>query len=409
MSRLQRWGPAATARMLTTDSELCEPQIKALLDILDFFKNPQVGNITACPPVPEKWKVACCLPYVLSYLSKKDGCRSLDLSKPILMLATTEVTLSRLEKKLSTQESHGAMAFFRDNGLLTELEIENDAFYHVYCVKSRLDMAEMKEVASRHEIVLTDLQYCSNIPRDSFSAVLVYGNHQLSLHQLELLKNNFGQDMSIVLFAASPYAFQENKNSAKKSEDTEFNITKGKKVGTRIVLQSHQQHDAAGVEIAEDFDAHPTPCGLEVKELPAGSTRRHKGFFWSLIKRKSKSSHSGQDITDRDASSNMDVVGQDGNEKRRRRSRRWGRKARPGRYDNSDVSPLISSGRSEEELEEEESGVLEQAHGRCRRGSRKMNGIEDGAEASIRSVPGRQMEVYEGRKAKGFLFRRVFS
>ena len=109
MSRLQRWGLVATARMLTTDSDLCEPQIQALLDNLDFFKNPQAGNITACPPVPEKWKVACCLPYMLSYLSKKEGCRSLDLSKPILMLATTEVTLSHLEKKVSTQESHGAI------------------------------------------------------------------------------------------------------------------------------------------------------------------------------------------------------------------------------------------------------------------------------------------------------------
>ena len=88
----------------------------------------------------------------------------------------------------------------------------------------------------------------------------------------------------------------------------------------------------------------------EVKQLSAGSPRRHKGFFWSLIKRKSKSSHSGQHITDRDATSNIDVDGQDGNEKRRRRRRRWERKARSGRYDDSDVSPLISSGSSEDEL-----------------------------------------------------------
>ena len=281
VSRLQRWGPAATSRMLTTESDLCEPQIKALLDILDFFKSPQAGNITVCPPVPEKWKVACCLPYVLSYLSKKEGCRSLDLSKPILILATTDVTLSRLDKKLSTQEPHGAMAFFTDNRFLTESEVGNGAFYHAYSAKSRVDMAEMKEVASRHEIVLTNLQYCSNIPKDCFSAVFVYGNHQLSSHQLGLLKNNFGQDMPIVLFAASPYAFQENKNTARKSEDREFTVTRGKKVGARIILQSHQQA-AAGVEIAEDTDAPPpTPCGLEAKELTAASPRRHKGFFRS--------------------------------------------------------------------------------------------------------------------------------
>ena len=366
VSRLQRWGPAATARMLTTESDLCEPQIKALLDILDFIKSPQASNITVCPPVPEKWKVACCLPYVLSYLSKKEGCRSLDLSKPILMLATTEVTLSHLERKLSTQKPHGAVAFFRDNGFLTESEVGSGAFYHVYSAKSRLDMAEMKEVASRHEIVLTDLQYCPNIPKDCFSAVLVYGNHQLSSHQLGLLKNNFGQDMPIVLFAASAYAFQENKNTARKSEDRKFTFTRGKKVGARVILQSHQQA-AAGVEIAEDTDAYPpTPCGLDAKELTAGSTRRRKGFFRSLMKRKSKSSHSGQHVPDRDATSNVDVDGQDGNEKRRKR-RRWGRKARSGRCDDSDVSPLISSGSYEDELEEEEeSGVLEQAHGRGR-------------------------------------------
>ena len=62
-----------------------------------------------CPPVPEKWKVASCLPYILSFHTKKEGCRSLDLSKSILMLATTEVTLSHLNYH------GGAMAFFRDN------------------------------------------------------------------------------------------------------------------------------------------------------------------------------------------------------------------------------------------------------------------------------------------------------
>ena len=305
--------------------------------------------ILQCPHVPEKFKMACCLPYVLSYLSKKEGCRSLDLSKPILMLATTEVTLSRLEKKLSTQEPYGTMAFFRDNGFLTESKVGIGTFYRVYSTKSRLDTAEMKEMASRHEIVLTDLQYSPNIPKDCFTAVLVYGNHQLSSHQLVLLKNNFDQDMPIILFAASPYAFQENKNTARKSEDRKFTFTRGKKVGARILLQSYQQA-AAG---AEDTDAHPpTPCGLEAKELTAASPRRHKGFFRSLMKRKSKSSHSGQDVTDRDAVSNVDVDGQDVNGKGRKR-RRWGRKARSGRCDDSDVSPLISSGSSEDELEGE--------------------------------------------------------
>ena len=43
------------------------------------------------------------------------------------------------------------MAFFRDNGVLTELEIENDDFY---CAKSRLNMAE------------TDRDVTSNIDMD---------------------------------------------------------------------------------------------------------------------------------------------------------------------------------------------------------------------------------------------------
>ena len=124
--------------------------------------------------------------------------------------------------------------------------------------------------------------------------------------------------MPIVLFALSPYA---NKDTARKSEDRRFTFTRGKKVSARIILQSYQQ-GTAGVEIAEDTDAHPpTPCGVEAKELTAGSPRRRKGFFRSLIKKKSKSSHSGQDVTDRDATSNVDVIANDGNEKRRKRRR----------------------------------------------------------------------------------------
>ena len=100
--------------------------------------------------------------------------------------------------------------------------------------------------------------------------------------------------------------------------------------------------------------------------------------------------------------------GQAGNEKRRKR-RRWGRKARSVRCDESDVSPLISSEEVEEE-EEEESGVMEQAHVRGRRCSRKMGGVDDGAEVSIRSALGRHKEVVdEGRRAKRFFFRSVLS
>ena len=112
--------------------------------------------------------------------------------------------------------------------------------------------------------------------------------------------------------------------------------------------------------------------------MTAASQRRRKGFFRSLTKRQSKSSHSGQHVPDRDATSNIDVDGQDGNKKRRKR-RRWGRKTRSRRYDDSDMSPLISSSSSEDELEEEEeeSVLLVQAHVRGRRGSRKMGGVDD--------------------------------
>ena len=42
---------------------------------------------------------------------------------------------------------------------VTELEIENGAFYCVYSAKSQLDTAEMKEVASHHKILVMVMHY----------------------------------------------------------------------------------------------------------------------------------------------------------------------------------------------------------------------------------------------------------
>ena len=253
--RMQKWGSKVTAKILATDSDLCQPQKKAILNILDALSQPTTGNIIVCPRGADNWKVACCLPYVLASLSVMDEYRSTskDFRKPVLMLATSQ-TLTSLEEKLSTGSLDGAMAYFRNNGLLSDSDINKGAFYRTFILKTQLDAAKVKQATCSHDIILADMQYLSQLPKDSFSAVFVHASHKLSPDKVRPLRTRFGLDIPILLFNRAHPRYQTD---GKSTTVPNLMVRDGSQVSAGITLSPTRKWRGINVGPKNSSDLQP--------------------------------------------------------------------------------------------------------------------------------------------------------
>ena len=202
--RKQKWGAEVTNKILASHSIHHEPQKKAIFNIMGALGNPSGGNIIVCPPVPDTWKVACCLPYVLASLSLLDEYRthSKDFRKPVLMLAHSE-TFDYLEDKMSTQSLDGITAHLKKNGILSSSDLKKGAFYRTFTLKTPLDAARVKEATSSYDVILADMLFLPQLPRDKFSAIFIHASNQLSPEKLRPVQRRFGEDIPIFLFNRS--------------------------------------------------------------------------------------------------------------------------------------------------------------------------------------------------------------
>ena len=211
--RLLQWGAAITTKMLATDLELCHSQKKAILDILDYLNDPKLGRFLACPPVPEKWKVACCLPYLLGSLDpalRTSSSGSRYRQKPVLVLATTKVTLWHLTEKMSSLMLDGSQLYFKTKGVLSDMDITTSGLYRTHVVETAAEVARVTDLSSHYDIILTLLQHYSAVPSSCFSEVFVYGNHQVTGYELNRLRSKFPADVPILLFTDAPYCHYQH-------------------------------------------------------------------------------------------------------------------------------------------------------------------------------------------------------
>jgi len=169
---LQKWTGRTSATNLLGNSGLSEAQRSAILAIVESLgiqPSPHPShNITLCPSVMEKWKVACSLPHVIRCYYEHTP------TKPALVLTTTGDSLSYLEEKFASTTMNANR--------------EEDLPYRTFIIKGLLDATEVKETDFNYDIVLAHLDSCPNIPAQEFSLILVYGEEKLLSEHLRFIR-----------------------------------------------------------------------------------------------------------------------------------------------------------------------------------------------------------------------------
>jgi len=205
--RLVKWGRIVTSKMYATYSELTDEQRKSIMAILHSIGNEDDNNILKWTPVPGKLKVVLCFPYALGFSCEEEKVPStvVDLSKPILILATSTHCFAHLENHLSSFPKDGLQPFLQKHNFLSAEDINKGAYYKAYSVLSENEARRMTiSTVENYDIVLCDLQNSLELPKATFSIVLVYGNHKLSKEQLNCLES-IGEHVKVILFTTPAY------------------------------------------------------------------------------------------------------------------------------------------------------------------------------------------------------------
>ena len=113
----------------------------------------------------------CCLPYFLGQSSPL--LPSLDLTKPVLILAPTCQLLAQLQRSLKDEP------FLLGCGYVTPKEAIEGALYSTYIVGEGCDTAAAHKDIQNSDIVLAPATFYHGFPTNSFSAVIVFKSNYL--------------------------------------------------------------------------------------------------------------------------------------------------------------------------------------------------------------------------------------
>ena len=104
MSLFEQYGPKLKPRM---KKQLFPIQYDALNNLVKWFSSEKTKDQTAVVQMPTgsgKTGIIACLPYAFGYAVSKRK-MSLDLNKPMLIIAPGKVVLDQLEKKLKSNSN----------------------------------------------------------------------------------------------------------------------------------------------------------------------------------------------------------------------------------------------------------------------------------------------------------------
>ena len=209
MSLFEEYGPKLTQRM---KKKLFAIQYEALRKLMNWFSDVERKNQTAVVQMPTgsgKTGIIACLPYVFgSAVAKKKI--SLNLKKPMLIIAPGKVILDQLEKNLKSSSS--CECFLKEREIITRSDAD-DALYSVQLVQSSLDLGEL-QYTKNGNIIISNAQKFNphpkpttwrDLPDDMFSVVMVDEAHHLPSRQWEQIIRKFRQPSTkIIFFTATP-------------------------------------------------------------------------------------------------------------------------------------------------------------------------------------------------------------
>ena len=209
-SNLIFYGKCFSDRFFHETSSLHECQKEALRGIVGWFSSKDTEDLTAVVVMPTgsgKTGVICCLPYVIGGAIADGIIHSINIGKPILVIAPGLDILQQLMENL-----HSSNCFLLKKGLLSEAEMQY--YYIVDTVTKTSDLAEPQEIFRCSNIILSNAQKwrknergMSNyeeLPPDLFSMVIVDEAHHVPASQWEDIVQKFRAYAKVVFFTATP-------------------------------------------------------------------------------------------------------------------------------------------------------------------------------------------------------------
>ena len=209
MSLFEEYGPKVTKRMKLN---LFPIQYDALRNLMTWFSDSERKDQTAVVQMPTgsgKTGIIACLPYAFgSAVAKKKI--SLDLKKPMLIIAPGRVILDQLERNLKS--SSQSECFLKEKEIIKSCDAD-DALYTVQLVQSSFELGELNYTKNGN-IIISNAQKFNphpkpttwrDLPDNMFSVVMVDEAHHLPSKQWEQIIRKFRQSSTkIIFFTATP-------------------------------------------------------------------------------------------------------------------------------------------------------------------------------------------------------------
>ena len=210
MSLFEEYGHRVTGRM---KKGLFSTQLEALDSLTKWFSKDATKNKTAVVQMPTgsgKTGIIACLPYKFGYAVRK-GEISLNLKRPIPIIAPGRVILDQLEKNLKPSDNNSC--FLTERSIIKSSEV-NDALYTTKVVQTSRELSSLNY--SRDHIIIVNAQKFNptpqdppttwrDLPRDVFSIVIVDEAHHLPSKQWEQIVCYFRQPTTkVIFFTATP-------------------------------------------------------------------------------------------------------------------------------------------------------------------------------------------------------------
>ena len=210
MSLFEEYGPRLTKRM---KKKLFAIQNEALKKLMHWFSDIDRKDQTAVIQMPTgsgKTGIIACLPYAFGSAVARKKIASLNLKKPMLIIAPGKVILDQLEKNLKSSST--CECFLKEREIIMSSDAD-DALYSVQLVQSSLDLGEL-QYSKNGNIVISNAQKFNphpkpttwrDLPDDIFSVVMVDEAHHLPSRQWEQIIRKFRQPSTkIIFFTATP-------------------------------------------------------------------------------------------------------------------------------------------------------------------------------------------------------------
>lgn len=198
---LQKWGRRIAPKMLADTLPLSTKEKEIIKDIMNWICHPEPSHIYMKTWQPDDLKILCCLPYILgSYFDLEklpDGL--IDLSQPILILASSSRNVFNLLKHLEKDSVIGITPFLVRNGFVSHEDVKNGAHYRNYEVKDKQNAKAADLTTDLYDIVLCTIELSSYLPDNCFSIVFVLGNPDISEDQLHQLQFKFAECNEVII------------------------------------------------------------------------------------------------------------------------------------------------------------------------------------------------------------------